>query len=212
MRSAQAILVGFLALSLSGCILGGKPKTVQAAPTPKPAAAAPKPPPPPPLSIPQTQVTLPPAQPVNPDALATAPPEEPAGGTPAPPRPTNRRGTPRPQQTPTQAPETPPPAATVPAGPPAPAPEAPRPKIEEIVPAAEQKQLQESAVAGRREARQILDQMRGHRLNGTQKTLRSNIESFLNLSEQAEKRNDMRSAQALAERALVLARELKGGK
>jgi hypothetical protein len=204
MRRAEAILTAALTLSLSGCVLGGKPKTVQAAPPPKPAPApAPAPAAPAPLSIPQTQVQLPPPQPINPDALAPNPPEEPVGGAPTPPRNRNRGGQ-------TGAPRDTTPAVSPPA--PAPAPEPTRPKIEEIVPAAEQKQLQESASAQRRDVRQILDKMRSHRLNANQKTLRTSIESFLGLSEQAEKRNDMRSAQALAERALVLARELQGGK
>ncbi len=84
--------------------------------------------------------------------------------------------------------------------------------IQEILPAAEQKQLLDRAVSKRQQVRQILEQTRSQRLNDTQRTLKSNIESFVKLSEEAEKRNDARGADALAERALVLARELPGGK
>src|SRR2546429_8556252 len=79
-----AALVLALILALAGCTANGAPKTVKTPSAPKPvAAAAPAPPPAEPLSIPQTQVKLPKAQPLNPGALETAaapPPVE----TPAP--------------------------------------------------------------------------------------------------------------------------------
>ena len=40
----------------------------------------------------------------------------------------------------------------------------------------------------------------------------ASIRSFVALSEQAEKYNDMRQADALAERAQILAKELQSGK
>jgi hypothetical protein len=153
------------------------------------------------LSVTQTNVTLPPQQPLDPEAFATAPPEEPAG-TPAAPRPASRR--------PPPAPRTEPPVQT--AAPPVPEQPADRGPVQEIVPAAEQKQLLDHAAEKQRAARQILDQMKGQRLNNPQRSLRSSIEQFLKLSEDAERRNDARVADALAERALVLARELQGAK
>src|ERR1022692_4397577 len=56
MRSQAAVLAALLALALAGCASHAKPL----------AASQPAP-----LSIPQTQVTLPPPQPLDPDALAS---------------------------------------------------------------------------------------------------------------------------------------------
>src|ERR1019366_4116415 len=66
MRSEAAVLAALLALALAGCASHAKPL----------AASQPAP-----LSIPQTQVALPLAQPLNPDAL---PAEVPATPRPAP--------------------------------------------------------------------------------------------------------------------------------
>ena len=85
MKRVEAILVAGLAISLSGCFLGRKPKVVKAAPPPPKPAAAPAPAPlPQPLSIPQTRSQLPPPQPVTPEALATTVPHEETPSTPAP--------------------------------------------------------------------------------------------------------------------------------
>lgn len=84
--------------------------------------------------------------------------------------------------------------------------------IQEILPAAEQKQLLDRAASKRQQARQLLEQARGQRLSTAQRSLKSSIESFVKTSEDAERRNDARSADSLAEKALVLARELQGGK
>ncbi|HJT89478.1 MAG TPA: hypothetical protein VJ732_16530, partial [Bryobacteraceae bacterium] len=96
--------------------------------------------------------------------------------------------------------------------PPTPPPEPERAPVQEILPASEQKRLQESAQARRREIRKALDQAQSRRLNATQQNLVSRIQSFLQLSEEAEGKADMRQADALAERAQVLARELQNGR
>jgi hypothetical protein len=200
MRRGTAILTAALSLALAGCVLTGKPKTAPTpvAPRPAPASTTPQQP----LSIPQTQAQLPAPQPLNPEALATAPaPEQPAPAPPPNPRPVRR---PAPS---TQArPETQPPAqATQP-------PEPERPPVLAIVPAAEQKQLQDSAQTSKREANQVLAQMRGRTLTPAQRDYVQRIRSFVNQSDQAEQRGDMRQASALAERARALARELQSGK
>jgi hypothetical protein len=81
MRSQAAVLAALLALALAGCASHAKPL----------AASQPAP-----LSIPQTQVALPLAQPLNPDAL----PAE----VPATPRPARRPATPAAAQPPEQRP------------------------------------------------------------------------------------------------------------
>jgi hypothetical protein len=202
---AKALTV-FAAILLAGCSLRGKPaKTAIVPAAPKPVAApAPAAPPPAPLSIPQTRVELPKAQPVDPAALVTEPrppelPEPPPAVVPARPRRTS-------------------PAASQPASPAAAAPAAATPPPEtretfqEIVSPAEVKRLQDQALARRREANQILDQLSRRQLTATEQGVAATIRNFLALSEEAEKHNDPRQANALAERAQILARELQSGK
>lgn len=200
----QAGLVLALSVCLPSCVLK-KPQTVNAAPPPPaPAVAAPAPPPQP-LSIPQTEVHLPPPQPVSPEAAATAqPPEESTGN----PQLSNRPGRPRPSTgtTSTRSPETPAPVVG-PVGPAAPPPE--HPLIQEVTPAAEQKRLQDEAAARKREVRQLIDPIDRRRLGRQQRGLFDRIQSFLKQSDDAERRGEMRQASELAQRALVLARELK---
>jgi hypothetical protein len=197
-----SILAVALAIPLAGCALSGKPKTTAAAvpPQPKPVAQPKAPLPVEPLSVPQTQVQLPPPQPVNPDALTPAPPPQPAEPAVAP-RPV-RRTTPAPPQ---PKPETAAPQTAQP-------PEPERPPIQELVPADEQKRDQESADAHKREIRQLLVQARARRLTSEQNKMVKRIQAFVTQSDDAEKRGDMRQADALADRGLVLAKELAGGK
>ncbi len=183
---------------LNGCLLRGKPK-VAAAPPPPTSAGAPVPGP---ISIPQTQVQLPPPQPVSSEALETAPPPQ-ETTTPAPsppPRPARRTPAPQPK---TEAPAAPPPAAPV---------EPPRAPINEIVPQVEQERLQASAQANKREIQHIVAQARMRSLTKQDRTLVNLILSFVKLSDDAERRGDMRQADELAARGLVLAKELPGGK
>jgi hypothetical protein len=200
MKRVEAILAACMAISLTGCVLRGKTPAANAVPPPKPAAvAAPAPAPPPqPLSVPQTSVQLPPAQPLTPEAIAsTQPPEEP----PAPPA--------VPRSTPRRSPPTR--AETTPQGPAAPIvpPEPERPPIQEALPAAEMKRLQDEADAAKREIVHRIEQVQLHRLTRQQSSLVSRIRSFVKQSDDAEKRGDMRQASELAQRALVLARDLQ---
>jgi hypothetical protein len=188
MKRLQAIMAAAMAISLAGCVVNGKPKTVSAAPPPPAPAAAPAPPAEP-LSIPQTQVELPPPQPVTPEALATTQPPEQAAA-------------------PSAAAGARPPRRAAPANAPAALPAEPeRPPVQEILNPAESKRLQDLAGAHKREIRQWLTPARARRLN--QDTV-SRIQSFLKASDDAENRGDMRQANALAERALILLRELQG--
>jgi hypothetical protein len=198
MRRLKIILVAALAIQLAGCLLSGKPKVAPAAPAPpQPVAPAP---PPEPLSVPQTHVDLPEPQAVDQKALATAPPVEP-------PPPVQQRPTPLPKQPRTTVPQTRPVEPT-----PEPPPETSRPPIQEILPADVQKQLQTSAQKHKADARALLAQARGRRLNANERTMVASITQFLTQSEQAEKTGDMRAADEFAEKAYLLAKELQSGK
>jgi len=191
-----AVLVLLAALTMAGCA-ANKSKSaaivVPPAPLPSPAAQNPAREP---LSVPQTQVQLPPPQPVNLDALAV--PEAPAPPAPAPPPKPVRR--------------TPQPSKPEPVAPAAQPPEPERAPIQEILSADERRRFQESAEARKRDTRQWLEQAKAHRLTADQRRTVARIQSFLTQSDDAQKRGDMRQADALAERGLVLAKELAGGK
>jgi hypothetical protein len=96
--------------------------------------------------------------------------------------------------------------------PPAPVPEAePRPAVQEIVSPVELKRLQDSADARKQEIRKVLEQAQPKGLSREQREIVTRIQSFVQLSDEAEKRGDMRQADALAERGQLLARELQSG-
>ena len=201
-------------LLLSGCVLSAKQqqKKVSAAPAPpKPATTAPAsiaPAPPALLSIPQTVAELPAPQPISPDALATLKqPEEPVESQPGP-RVPPRRG---PVAGPPRAAE---PTSAAQAQPPQPPPpeQVERPPIQEILPEAEKKRLQESADARKRDIKKVLDQTDPRRLNNAQKDLVARIRTLVQQSDEAGTRNDWRQAESLAGQALVLVRELQGGR
>jgi hypothetical protein len=154
------------------------------------------------LSIPQTVVQLPSAQPVNPDAI----PAPPAGPPPAPeksetatsPRPVRRASPPKPAETEEETP---------PAAPPAPTAEEPAP-FQPILSGEEKKRIQDAIGARRHEIDDLLTRAKRH-LTDHDKTLVERITSFLNLSAEAAQRGDFTQADALSERALILARELQ---
>jgi hypothetical protein len=192
---ATALLTALLGILLAGCSVRKPAKAVAPPAAPKPVAAAP-PTPAPPLSIPQTRVALPAPQPLDPAALVAEPP--PVEPPPAPPARSRRAGPPA-------SPPATPPAAPI-------APPEPRDAVQEIVTPTEAKRLQDRARARRSEVIRILDQLKSRRLTSAQQDVRATIQNFLALSEEAEKRDDWRQADALAERAQILAKELQSGK
>jgi hypothetical protein len=205
-RATQATLAACMAISLAGCVLRGTPKTAAAVPAaPKPVATAPPAPPPPPLSTPQTNVELPKPQPLDPEALITAPQPEPVPETSTAARSARRPNTPSPGTASNSPPRT-----ETPPAPPQPEPE--RPPIQEIVPAAEQKRLQDSVQSRKADINRILDETKNRRLGKLQLGVVRTIRSFVDLADDAEKHGDFRQADALAERAQILARELQSGK
>ena len=196
----KLILIGLVTLlltSLTGCTLFPTKQPV----TPPPAPAPPKPvAPEPPLSIPQTTAQLPTPQPVNPDAIPPAPAPQPTAEKTeaAPPRPAKRP--------PPQKPETTQ-EAEQPAPQPAPAETAETAPFQPILSPQEQARLKNSIESRRRE---IGDRLLKNSKNPSphDKSLMDRISSFVDLSAKAEQRGDFTQADALLERASILAKEL----
>ena len=203
MKLLAAIVAAGLAISLSSCVLSGKPKVAKNTPAPPKPAPAPTPPPlPQPLSNPQTTVQLPPQQPVSVEALATIQQQEPAAATPPPvrtaPRRTAAQAAPRPVE-----------AAPAPAPPVVATPTEERQPIQEVLPPGERARLLEESQSRRRDAQRVLDQFPIQRMNSMQRSIAERVQSFIKQAEEAEGRGDMRQASELAGRALVLAKELQ---
>lgn len=198
MKPAEALLIVALGIGSNAC--ARKPKVANVPPAaPKPAVSPAPAPPPPPLSIPQTNVHLPPPQPLTPEAIATTQlpgevPQEPA----QPPRQPVRM---RPQG-PRPVVEQPPAPVTVPVAPP------PSGPYTEVLKPEELKRLQDDAGAKMLEARKLLANITRVRRRAQQNAV-TRVETFLKQAEEARDRGDMLQASELATRALVLARELK---
>jgi hypothetical protein len=195
----KLIVIGLVALlltSLTGCTLFPQKQAV----TPPPAPAPPKPvAPEPPLSIPQTTAQLPTPQPVNPDAIPPAPAPQPtAEKTEAAPARPAKRPSPKPETTQ---------EAEQPAPQPAPADTAEAAPFQPILSPQEQARLKNSIEVRRRE---INDRLLKNSKNPSphDKGLIDRINSFVDLSSKAEQRGDFTQADALLERASILAREL----
>ncbi|HEY1497673.1 MAG TPA: hypothetical protein VGF49_24120 [Candidatus Solibacter sp.] len=193
------VLLIIAALALVSCAKHA-PKAAAPVTPVAPKPAAPPPPPAPPLSTPQTRVELPELQKVDPAALVR---ESTTQDTPPVVKPSVAPRKPR-QEPAAAAPTTPPPTAT-------PA-EAPQVAIQEVISPTEIKRLQDQVQGRRREVRQILDQLNKRRPIRGQQVIVNDIRNFMALSEEAEKRNDIRQADAFAERAQILARDLQNGK
>jgi hypothetical protein len=184
----------------AGCGWRKRPQTVAAAPAPpkpKPAPASTPPPPPAPaepLSIPQTEARLPQPQPIPPEALATAElPAPPKVDVPAP-KPGRVAGTPQLPPAPKAEPETPGPEAG--------------PRIGTLLSQAERRKLTESIAARRREIQQIVQRLEANSPNAEKREAIDRVHSFLSLANQAEERGDLRQADSLLARALLLAKSL----
>jgi len=196
-KNTSGLLMLALAIALAGC--AARAKSVAA----NPAAAKPvstiTPPAPVLLSTPQTQFELPRWQPIDPAATVT----EVQPPTPAEPPAPTRTVTP-PRRTP---PRTEP--ATTPQ-PPVVSPELERQPVQPVISAADLKRFYDSAQNRKREVARILAQLKHP--SKTQQIVVNSIRSFVALSDEAEKRNDMGQADALAERAQILAHNLQNGK
>ncbi len=81
-----------------------------------------------------------------------------------------------------------------------------------MLPADERKRLQDSAAESKREIRRLVELLRGRHLDAHEASVVTRIEGLVKLSDDAEAKGDMREADALAERALVLAKDLESGR
>jgi hypothetical protein len=193
-----AAIAGLVALT--GCSVRKVKAAPVAAPQPAPAveparAAVPEEP----LSIPQTNVELPSPQPISPEALASIPPSQEQPEPIPPSRPARSRVTQGPARPETVSPETPPAVTETP----------PRSRIQALLPAEERLKIKEGVENRWREINDRLSRISYEKLPPEQKSTVERIRSFLSLSERAYNRGDMRQADSLSERALVLARDLE---
>jgi hypothetical protein len=197
---------------LSSCDTLAKSSASKTPATPKPAAAVAQTQPPapaPPISTPQTEIQLPPAQPVSNEALATIqPPPEPKAPEPAEPEPTTKPPTRRPPA-PRPA-EATAPAATAETQPTPPAEE--RPRLQPVYTEEERRRILGEIERRRGEIDGILRGINQSRVPSNQRGVIDSIHSFLSSCDDSAKRGDLRSAEALSERALLLARELASGR
>lgn len=203
MRRVKIILVAAMAISLAGCILGGKPKPVASSPAPPQPAPTP---PAEPLSLPQPHPDLPPVQPFDNQALKTAPPE------PTPPVPQTSAQPPA-QSTHGTNSAKPPVGAVRPvdAAPEPPPPEPARPPIQEILSPTDQKQFQKEAEE-KAEANRLVTLAEHRHLNTNERKMATDIKHYLAQCMEAENNKDMRAAYEFAHKANLLAKDLQGGK
>ena len=154
MKNPGILITICILLLLCGCSLHLPRRAAAASVPPAPTPPAAPAPPTEPLSVPQTAVQLPPPQPLDPAALRPA--KEPET-TPAasertePASPTIKK----PPVVADQAPKPEPPVSS-----PAAVPE--RPRLQEIVPAGQQRHIREAIEARRREIQSALDASRAH--------------------------------------------------
>jgi hypothetical protein len=83
--------------------------------------------------------------------------------------------------------------------------------VQEILQPEELKRLQDSILARKQEVHRVIDPPLSRKPNAQQAAALNRIQSFLQQAEDAEKRGDLRQADALGERAQILAREFQGG-
>src|SRR5581483_5409448 len=214
-------------LALSSCVTATKKsaaKTPAAPAAPPPVATAKPPAPPAPVSTPQTQVQLPPPQGLSPEALATIPPAPEGLPSPKSSTATKNGGQSKPPAASVQTPpaaKTEQPAQT--AETPAPVQGPPTPPV--IPPAEEQpthlqpvySEEERRRIAGDLERRKteiegILRNISQNRMSADQTGMVQRIRSFVTTAEDQVKRGDYRSAEALSERALILAKEMASGR
>jgi hypothetical protein len=197
------LIVAMLLVSLPACVFRRSPSVAAAAPPPQPAPpAAAKPEVP--LSIPQTRVELPPSQPLDPAALQVELPPPPEPVETAPPAKPPRRPAP-PVAGPATQPQPEQPA------PPAPAAEE-RPRIQEIISAEERKRLMDEINNRKREVGEIAGDVSRRSLSAQDRDTLARMRGLVQQCDQAAERGDLRQANALCERAIILARGLKSAR
>ena len=199
-RPAALTLLAVAALlaTAGGCASksadAGAPRVVE-----PPTTSAPLPPPPAAVSEPQTQVSLPPAQPI-PDGAAPDP---------RPPLPPLREPAPQPEPPPPTA-QTRPAASPRPTAPPVEAEKEPAPEppiLSAILTESEKREYNRIISTNIAQTRRNLELLSGRALNDDQRTAVKRIRAFLRQTEEAQQ-DDMALARSLSERARLLAEDL----
>ncbi|MCU1260165.1 MAG: hypothetical protein JWO80_3050 [Bryobacterales bacterium] len=215
-RTGCLFISGILIVT-AGCGSGMRAKAPAPPPAPQPAAPAPAPPQP--LILAQTTVELPRPQPVPPESVPPPPPFDGKAAESGQPVIETRRGHGSAKGEPARGKAQEPPAQPAPSGQPAvppgtqPAPGEPVPAPTLTEPAPE---LQSGVDLGRSNAsiearlRDLHAQLRpfANSQNAATKSAAGRIGSFLRLADQALKRGELRQAEAMADRAQTLLREL----
>ena len=93
---------------------------------------------------------------------------------------------------------------------PPPTTEPPRPPIGPVLSEEVRRRLIEDISSRLQEVEQMLGRITARRLSDAERASVERIRSFVNLSRQAEDRGDIQQASALADRALLLAKEMLG--
>jgi hypothetical protein len=212
MKVLLAIVVISAAL-LASCELRAKNKAAKTPPTPAVTTAEAKPAAPPPLlSVPQTDVQLPPAQPLTPEAIATIQtrPEVVLPEPPPLPKTTVRAATkPAPPPAPAPKPEVVPPPAEPPVATPPPEEQV---RLQPVYSEEEKRRILGDIERRKGEIENLTRPLSSRRLTTEQRTMLERIRSFLAVVDDAARRGDLRSADSLSERALIFARELGSGR
>jgi hypothetical protein len=198
-RKVEAALLMGLAL-VSACA-SRKPKSAVVPPAPKTSQTTPYRPaatPEPPMAEAQTRVYLPKPQPLDERAIVMVKPVEPP---PAPPPAARTAARPAP---PTAAA----PSAPLPATPSA---DFPRPRIRPVESEAERRRIVRDVAARRNRTLKILGDLATRPLRDAQRETFARVQAFLDQAEAALKENDLRQADELSRRALLLAQDLSRG-
>jgi hypothetical protein len=162
-----------------------------------------------PVSIAQTNIYLPKAQPIQADAVAAPPPELPPA-----PEPLNQTAKPRNAAAPKPAPRQETGVQTVQGPPPPPVnpTTTSRRRIRPVESATERHRMLTEIAARQRQVQDILAKAKTRQLSDAEKGAAERIQSFLEQTEAALKDQDLHQAEALSNRALLLCPELNLGK
>ena len=87
-----------------------------------------------------------------------------------------------------------------------------RPRLQEAVSPEEKRRLADGINNRKREINDILQQASRRNLTDGDRGIVERVHSFLQLSDQAASRGELRQADSLSERALVMARELRNAR
>jgi hypothetical protein len=211
MRPVSQLVIVLVALVLSACEMKPTRDKTPSPPQPDSASAEPAPESAPaePLSIPQTQVRLPSPQPIDPQALATPPVYVPADAsqTSKNHHGSNKRQGPQPASAaPPGKPETVETADAPPAA------EAPRPPIGPVLSDEERRRMTEDISSRLQDVDRMLARIAALHPNDAEKASVERIRSFQKLSHDALERGEIQPANALADRAVLLAKEVLNGR